>query len=145
MDTLARLLDIEQRLKYIESLPWLRCEGVHNSTYPVDNQAIANGASYTTASLWNSYGLPPMARGIVGSVRGDAANAAGYLMFDSADDVPDLFSCVVGCWTQGQAGYCTGHVWVRIGVTGATAGMITVKAGGANFTGVYLSIVGYWL
>jgi hypothetical protein len=145
MDALERLLDIEQRLRYIESLPWLRCEGVHNTAYPVNNQAIADTASLTTASLYGAYGIPLEARGIVGMLRGSCAAAAGCLMIDSADDVPDLYSCLIEAfYADAQTIRGAGLVWVRLGLVGATLGKVTIKATKA-WAGVYLSIVGYWL
>lgn len=118
-------------------------EGVHGSSYPVNNQTINAAATYTTATLRGSFGVPTYAKGVWGVLFGQSATVGASLYADSADDTPDGFSSRLDCSVanQPQSNLCM----VRLGAAGgANDGKIKVKAVTAQFTAVYFWVVGYW-
>lgn len=142
-DLVRDVRDLRRRLDDL-TLEHVHLYGVHNSKYvtSLDNASINAAATVTTGDVRGDYGVPSHAKGVVLYVRGTSDGVTGILEIDSADDTPDHYSSRMDAPTAAQYG---GLVLTRLG-TGANAGKFKVKNNSlANFTGVYVSIVGYWV
>lgn len=116
--------------------------GCHGSSYPINNQSISGGTTYTSGDLRDGIVVPSDAVGLWMILKGTPP-ATGYveLAIDSADDTPDAYSSMIKVNAAGNT--LQGLVMTRLG-TGANAGKVKIKALSGNWTMVYAWPVGYW-
>lgn len=115
-------------------------EGCHGASYPISNQTINEGATYTSGDLRDGTVVASDAIGVWMMLIGSPNAANKLLVIESADDAPDSYSSRMRApaATPGE-----GLVMVRLG-TGANAGKVKIKALSGNWTAVYAWPVGYW-
>jgi len=114
--------------------------GCHGISYPISNQTINEGNTYTSGDLRDGTYVPLDAVGIWLMITGTPSVANKVLCIDSADDVPDAYSSRM---RSSVAAPYDDMVMVRLG-TGANAGKINIKALSGNWTAIYGWPVGYW-
>lgn len=140
-DIADKLNKLHKRLCNLETFESVNTdvEGLHNTTYPVNDTSITAGTTVYSSVIPGSFGTPANAKGVWLALRGQA-DAAGYLAVDSADDTPDMLSSLI---VFPAAGVYGGFGMVRLGIT--VPGQFALKAITANLIHVYASVVGYWI
>lgn len=143
-EIVKRINDLENRLSRVHAFEFNCLDGIHGSSYIVNNLAsLTDTSTHTTGDIRGSYGVPLYAAGIwcVLYAQSNATNSSLYI--DSADDTPDTYSSrlAITVTSVHHSALCM----VRLGLTtGANSGKVTLKAAGATFSNIYMWPVGYW-
>jgi len=115
--------------------------GCHVISYPVSNETLNEGNTYTSGDLRDGTYVPVDAVGVWLMLHGKASVSAKVLAVDSADDIPDSYSSRL--MSQAANTSNAGLTMVRLG-TGENAGKIKIKAITGNWISIYAWPVGYW-
>lgn len=141
LDDLHKQLNtLEKRLRYLETYETggTRLFMVHNDSYLLDNVTINDGITNTTGDVRGSYNIPTNATGVVLMVWGIAGAAACFLYVDS-QQAPDAFSPLIRFPASNRLG---GMLFIELD---PTDGEVSFTASGANISGIYCAVVGYWI
>lgn len=129
------------RIAFLGAPPGSLVKGCHGSSYPISNQTLSEGATYTSGDLRDGTIVPTNAVGLWMILYGQCDLAQKALAIDSADETPDIYSSRIHASVA--AGQSCGLVMTRLG-TGANAGKVKIKAVAGNWSVIYAWPVGYW-
>lgn len=132
---LDKITALERRVRSIETYEFARLYGVHATSYLVNNASLTAGNLLYTSDVRGSNGVATNAKGVFIAVRALAAGV-GYLLVDM--DSPDVYSqrmTHIGAYSNSAT------MVVRLD----SYGKFYLKADTANFTGIYVSVIGYWI